>query len=185
MADKTKDQLKQELAAAEKKTAAAEKRIAVAEAKQAAAEEETIEAAEAAERAKEQRQTETVTATAKPKRKRRRTLQERLGHVRAGGQLSEGEHMMDLVRIRNNTNLDQVVTTDDDRRVKLIAKGITDKSAVMADKSGDPDKAELKEFPGGTTVLSRKLAIPLVANGVVKIIATVDEADPDDYEEDE
>ncbi len=180
MADKTKDQLKQELAAAEKKTAAAEKRIAIAEAKQAAAEEETAEAAEQTERR------QTATATAEPKkRKRRRTLQERLGHVRAGGQLGKDEHMMDLVRVRNCTNLDQVVTTDDDRRVKLIAKGITDKSAVMADKSGDPDKAELKEFPGGTTVLSRKLAIPLVANGVVEIIATVDKADPDDYEEDE
>ncbi len=93
--------------------------------------------------------------------------------------------MMDLVRVRNNTNLDQVVTTDDDRRVKLLGKGITDKSAVMADRSGDPDRAELVEFKGGTTVLSRKLAVPLVAAGVLEIIKTVDEADPDDYEEEE
>lgn len=181
MADRTKAQLAEDLAAAEKKNKAAEKRIADAEAKQHAAEEEV---AEARERGEQQQRTAT-TATAEPKKRRRRTLQERLGHVRAGGQLSAGQHMMDLVRVRNNTNLDQVVTTDDDRRVKLIAKGITDKSAVMADKSGDPDKAELKQFAGGTTVLSRKLAIPLVANGVVEIIGTVDEADPDDYEEDE
>ena len=93
--------------------------------------------------------------------------------------------MMDLVRVRNHTRLDQVVTTDDDRRVKLLAKGITDKSAVMADKSGDPDHAELVDFPGGTVVISRKLAIPMVAAGVIEIIATVDKADPDDYEEDE
>lgn len=179
MADRTKAQLAQDLLAAEKKNAAAEKRIAAAEAKAAAAEEEAASS-------KEQAEKQTATATAKPpKKRRRRTLQERLGHVRAGGQLAKGEHMMDLVRVRNNTGLDQVVTTDDDRRVKLIAKGITDKSAVMADKSGDPDHAELTEFKGGTTVLSRKLALPLVANGVVEIIATVDEADPDDYEEDE
>ncbi len=182
MADKTKAQLAEELAVAEKKNATAEKRIAAAEAKQAAAEEEATEAAESAERA-EKRQT--ATATAEPKKRRRRTLQERLGQARAGGQLGKGEHMMDLVRIRNNTSLDQVVTTDDDRRVKLIAKGITDKSAVMADKSGDPDSADLEEFKGGTCVLSRKLAIPLVAHGVVEIISTVDEADPDDYEEDD
>jgi hypothetical protein len=182
MADKTKAQLAADLAAAEKKMAAAEKRIAAAEAKTAAAEEET-----AASKKREERQQKTATATTDPpkKKRRRRTLQERLGHVRAGGQLNKGEHMMDLVRVRNNTSLDQVVTTDDDRRVKLIAKGITDKSAVMADKSGDPDHAELTEFKGGTTVLSRKLALPLVANGVVEIIKTVDVADPDDYEEDE
>ncbi len=179
MVDRTKAQLAEDLAAAEKKNAAAEKRIAAAEAKAAAAEEE---AASSRERAEKQTATATVEA---PKKRRRRTLQERLGHVRAGGQLAKGEHMMDLVRVRNNTSLDQVVTTDDDRRVKLIAKGITDKSAVMADKSGDPDHAELVEFKGGTTVLSRKLAMPLVANGVIEIIATVDEADPDDYEEDE
>lgn len=178
MVDKTKAQLAEDLAAAEKKNAAAEKRIAAAEAKATAA---TQEAAAAKERAEKQ----TATATAEPKKRRRRTLQERLGQARAGGQLGKGEHMMDLVRIRNNTSLDQVVTTDDDRRVKLIAKGITDKSAVMADKSGDPDSAELEEFKGGTCVLSRKLAIPLVAHGVVEIIATVDEADPDDYEEDD
>jgi membrane protein involved in colicin uptake len=178
MADKTKAQLAEELAAAEKKNAAAEKRIAAAEAKAAVAKEEAAEAKERAEK-------QTATATAEPKKRRRRTLQERLGQARAGGQLAKGEHMMDLVRVRNNTNLDQVVTTDDDRRVKLIAKGITDKSAVMADKSGNPDTAELEVFPGGTVVLSRKLAIPLVAHGVVEIIKTVDEADPDDYEEDE
>ena len=179
MADRTKAQLLEDLAAAEKKEKSAAKRIADAEAKQAAAEEEAVAAK------KRVVEKQTATATAVPKKRRRRTLQERLGHVRAGGQLAKGEHMMDLVRVRNNTSLDQVVTTDDDRRVKLIAKGITDKSAVMADKSGDPDHAELTEFKGGTTVLSRKLAMPLVANGVIEIIATVDEADPDDYEEDE
>lgn len=178
MAEKTKAQLAQELAAAEKKNAAAEKRIAAAEAKAAAAEEEVAAAK------REERQTATAVAEP-PQKKKRRTLQERLGHVRAGGQLSKGEHMMDLVRIRNHTSLDQVVTTDDNRRVKLLAKGITDKSAVMADKSGDPDHAELVEFKGGTCVLSRKLAIPLVATGVIEIIELVDEADPDDYEEDE
>lgn len=179
MADKTKAQLAEELAAAEKKAKADARRIADADAKLEALQQE---AAASKERAEKQTATATVEA---PKKRRRRTLQERLGHVRAGAQLSKGEHMMDLVRVRNNTSLDQVVTTDDDRRVKLIAKGITDKSAVMADKSGDPDHAELVEFKGGTTVLSRKLAMPLVANGVIEIIATVDEADPDDYEEDE
>jgi hypothetical protein len=178
MAEKTKAQLAQDLAAAEKKNKAAEKRIADAEAKAAAAEEEAAEA-------KEQAEKQTATTTAEPKKRRRRTLQERLGHVRAGGQLGKDEHMMDLVRVRNHTRLDQVVTTDDDRRVKLLAKGITDKSAVMADKSGDPDHAELVDFPGGTVVISRKLAIPMVAAGVIEIIATVDKADPDDYEEDE
>lgn len=179
MAEKTKAQLAEELAAAEKKNKAAEKRIADAEAKQRAAEEEAAAAKE-----REERQTATAVAEP-PKKKKRRTLQERLGHVRAGGQLSKGEHMMDLVRIRNATNLDQVVTTDDNRRVKLLGKGITDKSAVMADKSGDPDHAELVEFKGGTCVLSRKLALPLLANGVIEIIELVDEADPDDYEEDD
>jgi len=179
MADKTKAQLADELVAAEKKSKADVKRLADADAKvQALQQEAAIAKKQAAEK-------QTATATVELKKKRRRTLQERLGHVRAGGSLAKGEHMMDLVRVRNNTSLDQVVTTDDDRRVKLLAKGITDKSAVMADKSGDPDHAELTEFKGGTTVLSRRLAIPLAASGVLEIIETVDKADPDDYEEDE
>ncbi len=178
MAEKTKAQLAEELAASEKKAEALAKRIAAAEAKVKAAEAEVAAAV-----AKEKK--ETATTPGEPRKKRRRTLQERLGEVRAGGQMKEGEHMMDLVLVRNNTGLDQVVTTDDERRIKLLARGITDKSAVMADKSGDPDSADLEEFKGGTVVLTRKLAVPLVAHGVAEIVSVVDVADPDDYEEDE
>lgn len=176
---KTKAELEAELAQANKRAEKAEKGKVTAETEAAVA----IERAEFAESTKGPETT--VAEPVKKKRRPRRTLQERLGQVRAGGQLKEGEHMMDLVRYRNKTFLDQVVTTDDDRRVKLLGKGITDKSAVMADKSGDPDKAELVVFEGGTVVLTRKRGLELIAASIVEEVCVVDHANPDDYEEEE
>ena len=119
------------------------------------------------------------------KEKITRSLEQRLGRLRGGLSLKEGEHLLDICLYRNKTKVRQVVTDDMNERHILLPSAFTAKTikddiragAWMNDANGKPQYVgsgiALSKFGGGTVVLTRKRAIPLMAKNVLEFVGIV------------
>lgn len=122
------------------------------------------------------------------KEKTARSIAARLGRIRGGMSLAEGEHLLDLCLYRNKSGVRQVVTDMLNQRFTLLPATFTAKTIrndIKAgawrprnDGSGKADyvgsSVQLEKFPGGTIILTRKAAIPLMAKNILEFVCVVD-----------